>query len=852
MGTSVVIACSPATPSPALVLRGGAPGAEARALRLDANGPFIQHEMASAHAGDVLIENGFVRFYVTGGGDNDGYVFYPGWIIDAGLASEPGRAEYDGVDGFYPLVNLSPIAAEAVTIERDGSDGGSARVSVSGKLVAIPDVLSVQGVEPHPVDVDVRLEYALGPLDRALRISTHVENSSGAAQALDVGDVILFGNDEAEAFTLPAGFDRAAADTTLDVVGSAHETRPLSYAVFSPSHALALLRGSSVADQIGGDGALVGYTLDAGEIAPGASLDVERFLAVGTDVASALEARSGALQLQTSRLLADVRVNEQAAQGVRVSVFQDAERRSWVTQGVSDAEGQVELALPPGHYFVQATGRTMGQWTPGSVRELAEGYTPSAVTELTLGDEPAFVTLELGPPAHLRLDVRDLDGALAPAKLTFRAEDERPALCAACGERAPRPDSGVRQLAWTASGEAELDLEPGLYTITASRGPGTELDVQSGVLLPAGQTTTLSLKLGAAVPRSEYVAIDSHVHGVFSQHGEATMSDRVVTALAEGLDVMVDTDHDVITDYSPALRALGVEAELSTVSGVEFKTNNGDHCAWPLALDPALPLGGALRWWKDSRQIDDQYRYYAARGAIVTQLAHGTNHFRNAGYDLASGEVSNPDRFSFGFNAMEVHNGGGNGGRATLVPFWMSLIEHGHRVAPVAASDSHGRIDSVGVARSYVRVGAGARDATAIARATAALRTVASTGPFIELTTSDGSGPGDTVGLSRGAPIELRISVFAPSWMPLEQVQLFAGGVPIQRWDAATTPAVQFDATRLAWFEARVALEPGADEWFTVAAEGSADLAPVYPGSRPWALTGPLFVDADGDGAFSP
>jgi hypothetical protein len=49
-----------------------------------------------------------------------------------------------------------------------------------------------------------------------------------------------------------------------------------------------------------------------------------------------------------------------------------------------------------------------------------------------------------------------------------------------------------------------------------------------------------------------------------------------------------------------------------------------------------------------------------------------------------------------------------------------------------------------------------------------------------------------------------------------------------------------------------VTLEPAADEWFSVSAEGSADLAPVYPGSRPWALTGPLFVDADGDGAFSP
>ena len=31
---------------------------------------------------------------------------------------------------------------------------------------------------------------------------------------------------------------------------------------------------------------------------------------------------------------------------------------------------------------------------------------------------------------------------------------------------------------------------------------------------------------------------------------------------------------------------------------------------------------------------------------------------------------------------MEVHNGGGDGGRSSLVPIWMSLINFGHRVAP--------------------------------------------------------------------------------------------------------------------------------------------------------------------------
>jgi hypothetical protein len=843
-------ACSSSnTAFPTLQLRDRSAGGVI-ARRLDARGPFLAHEMSVARPGDVLIENDHVRFYIAGARDRDGYSQFPGWIEDAALAPGLGADDYDGVDGFYPLVNLCLIAADEVVIDSDGSDG-VARVSVSGALVAAP-VLGVQGATPRLFDGRARLEYRLGPDDVALEIRTSVGNVGGAAASVAIHDLVLFGDDEAEPFTVPGGFDARSELDVVDVVGSSHETARASYAVYGSSGPLTLVEGSSVTDQIGGDGSLFGYTLAAAELERGATLEAQRWLSIGADVAAALEPRWARLGAATSGLTGDVLAGGVGVAGARVSLYRDPELSSWVTQALSDERGHFELAAPPGAYFALATGRTTGEWVivPGVDRALAEGHAPSAAAavQLALG-ATSDIELELGAPARARLDVRDAERRGAPAKIIFQAEDARPELNAAAGERAPLAHLGVRQIVWTPNGSADIELEPGVYTVTASRGPSAELDVRRGVELRAGVTTELHLVVPSAVAHTGYVAVDPHVHGVYSQHGEVTRAERLITAAAEGLDVHVATDHDVITDYAAALPELGLSAPLLSISGAELETENGDHCAWPLSRDPEVALGGARRWWIDGDGLLAGYQHYAERGAIIKHVAHGTQHFQRAGYDVATGAASRPELLPFGFNAMEVHNGGGDGGRSSLVPIWMSLIELGHRIAPLAASDAHGR-NGVGIARTYVRVAA-PFDATRVARATANLHTVASTGPFIELSDDGGLGPGDTVSPPPGGAVGLSVRVWAPSWMPIDEVRLIAGGRVLQSFDATTSPAVQADAGRALWFEHRVALQPTSDEWYAVEASGSASLDPVYPGTRPWALTAPLFVDVDGDGVMT-
>jgi hypothetical protein len=839
LALATLFACGPAPHATRSRLEG------ARALVLSSDGPWIEHEMAVARPGDVLIENPFVRFYIANSYPGEALTS-AGWIVDAGLAASPERSDYDGIEELFPLVNISALAASSVTIANDGADGSPARVLVEGRLEDVPDKFNLLGALPMPVDARVTVSYSLAAADHALEIRTRVENPGLESLPIRVGDLVTFGDDEAEHFSVPGGFGLDSEAHTVTLLGSAHETRPVSFAMYGADEPLTLFESSTLRDQVGGG--LWGYHVLERSLEPGDVLEAVRYLAVDTDVASVL---AGVPSLfAQERAIGVVTSGGRAVRGARVSLFRDAGLGDFVTQALSDADGGFDVALAPGDYFVVASGRGNGERVeaPDVRRELAEGHLPSQVTALTVPvGGNARVELELGAAAHVRLSVRDTLGAPLPAKITFIAEDERPPPLEIAGERVPYPAQRIRQLVWSASGSAELPIEPGAYTVMASHGPAYEIDVRHGVLLEPGVTGTLELVLERAREPDGWVMMDSHLHGVFTQHGEATAIERVITEATEGLDVAIATDHNFIGDYAPAGERAGLARRLLNVSGVELTTRNGHHCIWPLPPDPTRGRGSTV---PATSSLDEAYAYFREQGASVFTVAHGAGYFANAGYDARTGRVSRPERFSWGFNAMELHNGKGWGGGAELIPLFSSLINHGHRIAPVAASDSHTRAFEAGVARTYVRLGDAPRDAAAVAAAVIGLHTVASTGPFVALD-AGGAGPGDRVALDEAGGVTLKIAVRAASWQPIERVYLYENGVEQQHWDASTTPAVGLQAGRALWFEHELRLTPSADSWYSIEAAGNADLAPVIVDSHPWAYTAPLFIDANADGQFT-
>jgi hypothetical protein len=820
------------------------------ARRLTAEGPFIMHASRGARVGDVLVANDYARFYITAAPGGDGYEPYAGYVIDADVTRPFGEIDYDGLDAYTPLVNVSPIAADSVTIEQDGSDGREARVRVEGHCEAVPYVMGLQGLSSNPVPVDVTLTYALGPDDRALRVETRVVNTTDTTQNIDIGDVLQLSDDESDPFAVPSGFDRGSDLRQLDMLGTAHEWRPSAIALFKADSQVGLFNDCAVRDQVSGDSAMWGVSIAHHSLEPGETLEATRYLAVARDVSSAIAARFRIARTETGRVRGQVHVRGRPIAGARVTLFRDPELHVFAGQTLTDETGSFESALELGHYYAVATGRSNSEFVavPGRRRELADGFTHSVTRELEVRSGVlARVNLELAETAHVKISLRNADGSTTAGKVTFQAEDSRPDVLSSAGEHVPYPALGVRQLAWVPNGDGELDVEPGVYTVIASRGFDSSLDVQHGVELKRGETQELNLTVEQVVAHTGYVAIDSHVHGFYSQHGEATVSERVITAAAEGLRVHVATDHDWIADYSPSMPWAGVSNRLLSMPGVELTTIYGHHTLWPLESDPTQSRGGAIRWWNGGT-LDGWYAQYRELGAIVRQVAHGGSYFAAAGYDLTTGTVSNPAAFTWDFNTMEVHNSKGGGGRDQLVPIWLSLIRNHHRIAPVAASDSHGRAPEVGDARTYVRVDDGPDlTAEAVARAVTELKTVPTTGPFIEFTARTANGRvgmiGDTLQLAAAENLTLEIVVHAPDWMPLTHVELLREGEVLENWDTTTQPSVSLDSGRARWFEHQLTVRPDANTWYVVQVRGDKDLSPVYPDVWPWALTSPIFVN---------
>lgn len=231
---------------------------------------------------------------------------------------------------------------------------------------------------------------------------------------------------------------------------------------------------------------------------------------------------------------------------------------------------------------------------------------------------------------------------------------------------------------------------------------------------------------------------------------------------------------------------------------------------------------------------------------------------------------------------------------------WFTLLNLGYRHTVLGNSDTHGLTKTEsGCPRNYVVSAVDDPEAInerEVARAVKEHRVVASYGPLIDFHAEDMQhGIGSDVSVEDGT-VTLFIEVQAPRWMKVDRVELYENGVLVREWDG---DAVDSDA--VIKFNEEVELEaPGntdlfgnvvqQDAWYVVSVIGDQDLAPLYQTVEvpplqlndvvigalgelnlptivqsavgeparfpnvhpvhPYAVTNPIWVDFDGDGAF--
>lgn len=295
----------------------------------------------------------------------------------------------------------------------------------------------------------------------------------------------------------------------------------------------------------------------------------------------------------------------------------DRDKRPF-SQVQTDENGNFRCDLEPGNYFFRVLA-------PGRY-PFPKANSPDA--EKVFFEMPAgknvYRRIELPAPAELVVQAFDEAGRRVPAKVTVVStygsehdgQDPKEFLFdLSLGEaRRPTdlshtlpPPDRTRQYIETQflleGGVGSVPVRPSpcvngrcaTYDIYVTRGPEYAAHVERQRELREGERYQISAKLVRTVDTENYVGADLHVHSRNSVDAYAQVRDRVTNAAAEGIEVLVATDHNYITDYQPEIQSLGLQDWLTSVVGTELSTLEMGHFgAFPLNVDAGsathLPL----------------------------------------------------------------------------------------------------------------------------------------------------------------------------------------------------------------------------------------------------------------------
>jgi hypothetical protein len=467
------------------------------------------------------------------------------------------------------------------------------------------------------------------------------------------------------------------------------------------------------------------------------------------------------------------------------------------------------------------------------------------VGDIRLHEVPLRELLHLLPAC---ITVSDPDGRPLPARITITDE---------AGARVPvwyaaRELTAVRDgLVYSADGRVDVELpEYASYRVHATRGPEWGLAKAQLRLDMTEAPPVVALTLRREVDTIGWIAADTHLHTfTFSGHGDATLTERVVTLAGEGVELAVATDHNHATDYRPEQARLQLSGWYTPVTGDEVTTDSGHFNAFP--LDPA----GAVPDWRSSDwvQLVDGMR---AAGARVVVLNHprwpdrdrgpfgtfGLDHFTGARH----GDVP------LHFDAMEIMNATNEHEDAELLlADWFALLNRGEHIVGAGSSDSHTVGDPVGQGRTYARSASddpAHLDVPALCEALRTGHSTVSLGIFAEARVAGRYGSGD-VAPQPGASVPLELRVAAPSWIHPREARVFVDGVV-----AAQVPVPDGEGRPVnVRLPLEVPLTARDDAWLVCVVLGDAVEGAWWPTLNPYtfAATNPVWLDVDGDGRYT-
>jgi len=313
-----------------------------------------------------------------------------------------------------------------------------------------------------------------------------------------------------------------------------------------------------------------------GTLKPGESYTVRYVLAVNRDHGPLLRELGRALNLK----LADATLAFEKVEGRDLEVIvREFESGAVFFRTFLEKPFQTTIPLPEGRYIVRANFFPAVREQNIAVRAEADNL---------------FI-IESPPQGALRVKIRDGKGEAVPGKVTILGLDptKSPYFRPENPRESGRAFETVKNSVYPPADGLEVKLPVGHYLVFASRGPEYGRDVRIVEVL-RDDVQSLFFSIDRILQPSGFVAADVHLHTIASD-GQMATAERLRSVVAEGLDVAVATDHNVVIDYAEPLRRLGLEKQLAVLSGYELTKGGVLHAnSFPAKRLEGTPLHGAV------------------------------------------------------------------------------------------------------------------------------------------------------------------------------------------------------------------------------------------------------------------
>jgi hypothetical protein len=784
--------------------------------------------------GDYVLQNSRIRVIVADIPRALGKAQSGGNIVD--VADRKDNLDYFGqLYGRYTSGDIIPYKFSKAELRAEGYANGGAALVVSGEDMNRPGIHVTQ-------------EYILEPNASRLKIVTTVENNTTSTQEkMELGDEVEWGGVGVFVGGYGVNTRPGPFETESDWISGFIDDYSVGIAV-----ARGKIQGRSVVN-------ISEIVYNKTTVPQGGKVRFERYLVVAdknlskiSDFAYQLRREpfgfitGKVVDVMTNQGVADVDVriltNRMGGKSLPARPF---------TRCYSNADGSFRMIVPVGSYFIDKSAfARQAERTPLSFEIPAGG---TYVAEIKVSYES-------------RLKYKIVDAATnepIPAKMTFIAIP--PTAFVDFGP--PYKAQGTRNVYYSTKGEGSIPVPRGKYKIIVSR--GIEYDTfEKEVTVALKEENVLEAKLHRVIDTKGYVSIDAGIRTNASYDCLVTKEDRVISAAGEGVDYIISGDSNVAVDLNPTIDELGLSRFIKAGIGkkIDFWKGNslGEFYVYPL---PAQGIAGEAVPPEIMAQEPTQFLNTLRRtypGALIQvnrAIFPELGYFTKFGYSSSLAEIKNKT-FSYNFDAIELVEGKRLGAVEKTVPLFFQLLMSGHACIPTGGSDArfvYG--EEIGYPRTYVAVPeddpAKLEEAT-IAGALRSGNILITNGPFVKFTV-DGKPPGSLVTDTDGI-IDCKLEVYAAPWVDAYSIYINKDGSFVKMiWQPASMGIRRYPkegSTETGEFQLRAEK----DLLVNVEVRGKKSLDPIVTpfsageggGVLPYAVTAPIYIDANGNGKYDP